>query len=43
LFSEKLVAREKSLKEYEGYFHESFNDLGKERFFTDLAEWISKH
>lgn len=38
-----LKVREKSLKTYPGYFHESFNDTGKEAVFSDISAWIRTH
>lgn len=42
-FYEKLQAREKLLKTYPANFHESFNDIDKEKAFEDLTAWIRKH
>jgi alpha-beta hydrolase superfamily lysophospholipase len=34
---------DKELHKYEGYYHEIFNDLGKERVFEDIIQWVKKH
>jgi alpha-beta hydrolase superfamily lysophospholipase len=33
--------KKKTLTSFPNYYHESFNDLGKERAFTALAHWIA--
>ena len=42
-FFQKLKHREKELRTYEGFYHEIFNEIGKERVFQDLAAWIRTH
>lgn len=37
-----LKGRGKELKEYPGFFHESFNEIEKEKPFADLKKWISR-
>ena len=32
---------DKSLKLYEGHFHDLLNDLGKEQVFADIVTWIN--
>lgn len=34
---------EKNLVTYPGFFHESFNETGKERAFEDLESWVRRH
>jgi len=34
---------DKERLEYEGYCHEIFNDLGKERVLADMETWIERH
>jgi acylglycerol lipase len=34
---------DKSLKIYDGFYHEIFNEIGKERVFEDVAQWLEKH
>ena len=36
----KLSSTDKSLKIYNGYYHEIFNDLGKEEVFQDMTNWL---
>jgi alpha-beta hydrolase superfamily lysophospholipase len=31
----------KQLKMYDGYYHEVFNELGRERVFADIESWLS--
>jgi alpha-beta hydrolase superfamily lysophospholipase len=44
-FTEELFARaasdDKSILRYEGYYHECFNETGRERVFDDLAAWVA--
>lgn len=42
-FAERLKAPERVVFQYEGFFHESFNETEKERPFEDLNRWIQKH
>lgn len=42
-FFEKLKHHEKRLVRYEGFFHESFNEVDKVRAFGDLRTWITAH
>ena len=42
-FYQKLKHGEKRLKSYPAFHHEPFNDLGKEKVFEDLVDWISKY
>ncbi|OFZ20544.1 MAG: hypothetical protein A2X94_10980 [Bdellovibrionales bacterium GWB1_55_8] len=43
LFFHALEHRDKLLKTYPGFFHESLNELGKEQVFADIAAWIQSH
>jgi alpha-beta hydrolase superfamily lysophospholipase len=43
LLMEHAASTDKSLKLYEGNYHEVFNDFSKEEFLTDVLEWIDKH
>jgi len=38
-----LTMKDKTLKVYEGYRHEVYNELGKEKPLEDLEEWLEKH
>jgi alpha-beta hydrolase superfamily lysophospholipase len=42
-FFRRLKHRDKRLKTYSGFYHEPFNELGKEQAFEDLVSWISSH
>ncbi|MEK6705308.1 MAG: alpha/beta fold hydrolase [Bdellovibrionota bacterium] len=39
-FFNELKHRNKRIKMYKDFFHESFNEVGKEQAFHDLEEWI---
>jgi acylglycerol lipase len=41
LFYEKAGSADKTLKLYEGYYHDPLNDLGKEQVLADISGWIS--
>ena len=34
---------DKKLKFYEGYYHETLNDIGKETVLADLQDWLEAH
>ena len=40
---ERVGSEDKTLKIYDGYYHEIFNDVGKERVVGDLLEWLGAH
>lgn len=42
-FFRNLKFRDKVLKTYPDFFHEAFNELGKETVFGDLTNWIRMH
>jgi lysophospholipase len=42
-FYEDLKSPDKKLVKYEGFFHESFNEIDKLRAFGDLSQWIREH
>lgn len=42
-FFRNLKHRDKDIKTYPGFFHEVFNEIGKERAFEDLRAWIIRH
>jgi alpha-beta hydrolase superfamily lysophospholipase len=42
-FFRNLKHREKQLRTYPGFYHESFNEVGKEQAFEDLRSWINMH
>ncbi len=41
-FYERASSADKTLKLYEGYFHDPLNDLGKETVMADIRAWIEK-
>ena len=41
VFHELGGSSDKTLKLYDGYFHDLLNDVGKERVLADIAEWIT--
>lgn len=38
---ERLGSADKTLKVYDGFLHEVFNETGRERVIRDLVEWLS--
>ena len=38
-----VASEDKTLKFYEGYYHEIFNDTGKEVVLEDLYQWMEAH
>lgn len=42
-FFRSLKQRDKLLKTYPGFFHESYNEVGKELPFEDLEKWLNQH
>jgi len=43
LMMEHATSNDKTLKLYEGDFHEVFNDQSKEQFLSDVLDWIAAH
>lgn len=43
IFYEKMTLADKERHEYEGYYHEVFNDVGKEQVLADVEQWIEQH
>jgi acylglycerol lipase len=43
LFYENAGSTDKTLKLYEGYYHDPLNDIGKEQVMADIKGWISAH
>lgn len=41
-FYEKTGSADKTLKLYEGHFHDLLHDLGKEAVMADIQEWLDK-
>ncbi|HAR42360.1 MAG TPA: hypothetical protein DCS07_06970 [Bdellovibrionales bacterium] len=42
-FYRDLRVSDKELKTYPDFFHEAFNEIGKEKVFEDLCTWIISH
>ncbi len=40
VFYERCGAKDKSIKKYEGYYHEILNELGKEVVLEDIIKWL---
>lgn len=43
LFYETAGSTDKTLRLYEGHFHDLLNDVGKEQVMTDITTWIDAH
>ena len=41
IFHDKAGSSDKTLKLYEGHFHDLLNDLGKEQVMADVVDWIN--
>ena len=39
-FYDRAGSTDKTLKLYDGYFHDLLNDLGKESVMSDISSWI---
>lgn len=42
-FYETVGSTDKTLKLYEGHYHDLLNDIGKETVIADIAAWIDHH
>jgi alpha-beta hydrolase superfamily lysophospholipase len=42
-FFNLLTTRDKEKIVYEGYYHEIYNETGRQKPFTDLIRWLDKH
>ena len=42
-FYDHVGSSDKTLKFYEGYYHDLLNDLDKESVMNDIIEWVKKH
>jgi alpha-beta hydrolase superfamily lysophospholipase len=42
-FFETVGSKDKTLKLYEGHFHDLLNDTGKEEVMADIQGWIDRH
>jgi alpha-beta hydrolase superfamily lysophospholipase len=41
-FVEKVTVKDKTALRYDGYLHETYNDLGKEVVLDDIEAWLAK-
>jgi len=41
-FYRSLKSRDKEVREYPEFFHEPLNELGKEKVFEDIRQWLNK-
>jgi alpha-beta hydrolase superfamily lysophospholipase len=42
-FHDAVGSRDKTLRLYEGHYHDLLNDLGKDEVMADIARWIGAH
>ena len=40
ILDEKVSSRDKTLKLYDGYYHEIFNEPGRDQVFADIESWL---
>ncbi len=40
---ERIGSEDKTLKLYEGFYHEIFNEPGHEQVFSDMETWLATH
>ena len=43
LLFERISSRDKTLKLYDGFYHEIFNELGHRQVFSDIENWLIAH
>jgi acylglycerol lipase len=43
VFYESVSSKDKTLRLYEGYFHDPLNDTGKEAVMNDILAWLNSH
>ena len=43
LFYDTAGSKDKTLRLYEGHYHDLLNDIGKEKVMADIMVWIDKH
>jgi alpha-beta hydrolase superfamily lysophospholipase len=43
LLSREISSADKTLILYEGFYHEIFNEHGRERIFADMESWLADH
>ncbi len=42
-FFDTAGSTDKTLKLYDGHFHDLLNDIGKEKVMSDIKQWINAH
>ncbi|MGH2563174.1 MAG: serine aminopeptidase domain-containing protein, partial [Ginsengibacter sp.] len=42
-FYDNASSKDKTLKLYDGAYHDMLNDIDKEKVMADIQEWIMKH
>lgn len=42
-FFERAGSQDKFFEQYEGFYHEVFNEVGRERPVTELCDWLDTH
>lgn len=40
---EKVGAKDKSLKSYQGFYHEILNEVEKDMVYSDILDWLNNH
>ena len=43
LFFDTAGSKDKTLKLYDGHFHDLLNDIDKEKVMSDIKQWINAH
>jgi acylglycerol lipase len=43
IFYDKAGSKDKTLKVYKGFYHEVFNEPGKDLVFGDIEKWLDRH
>jgi acylglycerol lipase len=43
LIFESVKSRDKTLKRYDGFYHEILNEPGREQVLVDIGEWLDRH
>jgi len=43
LLYERISSRDKALKFYDGFYHEIFNEPGRDQIFSDMDDWLTTH
>lgn len=43
LFCQNLWLKDKELKIYDGFYHELFNEIEKQKVFKDMKDWLNRH